>query len=253
MADMPQVKRGLEAPPQQQIIQPLAQAITRRNDLLYAIVTDMHGIRYSHPDTSIIGKRFIGRDILPTLQGKENVAINHGVLAPALRVFTPVFNDQRQQIGVVVVGISLSKVDEQIANSRWDVLLTILFSALVCALGTEPGTRSEARPAGAGAAGDFHPVSTASGHASRPEGGRRCRRCPRRSEFDQPGGAGDPLFRPGQNPRPHATARRPADRLAERRADVRPRTGMQWPVADRQYGAHSQPGSGGRRHLYLPR
>jgi two-component system sensor histidine kinase DcuS len=56
MADMPQVKRGLEAPPQQQIIQPLAQAITRRNDLLYAIVTDMHGIRYSHPDSSIIGK-----------------------------------------------------------------------------------------------------------------------------------------------------------------------------------------------------
>ena len=45
MADMPQVKRGLDAPPQQQIIQPLAQAITRRNDLLYAIVTDMQGIR----------------------------------------------------------------------------------------------------------------------------------------------------------------------------------------------------------------
>jgi two-component system sensor histidine kinase DcuS len=122
--------------PQQQIIQPLAQAITRRNDLLYAIVTDMQGIRYSHPDSSIIGKPFIGHDIQPTLQGKENVAINHGVLAPALRVFTPVFNDQHQQIGVVVVGISLSKVDEQIANSRWDVLLTILFSALVCALGT---------------------------------------------------------------------------------------------------------------------
>ncbi len=136
MADMPQVKRGLEVPPQQQIIQPLAQAITRRNDLLYAIVTDMQGIRYSHPDSSIIGKPFIGHDIQPTLQGKENVAINHGVLAPALRVFTPVFNDQHQQIGVVVVGISLSKVDEQIANSRWDVLLTILFSALVCALGT---------------------------------------------------------------------------------------------------------------------
>ncbi len=58
------------------------------------------------------------------------------MLAPALRVFTPVFNERHQQIGVVVVGISLSKVDEQIANSRWDVLLTILFSALVCALGT---------------------------------------------------------------------------------------------------------------------
>ncbi len=147
MADMPQVKRGLEAPPQQQIIQPLAQAITRRNDLLYAIVTDMQGIRYSHPDSSIIGKPFIGHDIQPTLQGKENVAINHGVLAPALRVFTPVFNERHQQIGVVVVGISLSKVDEQIANSRWDVLLTILFSAGLRAGHLEPGSRPEARAA----------------------------------------------------------------------------------------------------------
>ena len=136
MADMPQVKRGLGEPPQSNIIQPLAQAITRRNDLLYAIVTDMRGIRYSHPDSAIIGKPFIGEDIRPTLAGRENVAINHGVLAPALRVFTPVFNEQHQQIGVVVVGISLSKVDKQIANSRWDVLLTILFSALVCAIGT---------------------------------------------------------------------------------------------------------------------
>lgn len=131
----------------------------------------MQGIRYSHPDSSIIGKPFIGHDIQPTLQGKENVAINHGVLAPALRVFTPVFNERHQQIGVVVVGISLSKVDEQIANSRWDVLLTILFSALVCALGTEPGSRPEARTAGAGAARNIHPVSAASGHASRPQGG----------------------------------------------------------------------------------
>lgn len=198
MADMPQVKRGLEAPPQQQIIQPLAQAITRRNDLLYAIVTDMQGIRYSHPDSSIIGKPFIGHDIQPTLQGKENVAINHGVLAPALRVFTPVFNERHQQIGVVVVGISLSKVDEQIANSRWDVLLTILFSALVCALGTlEPGSRPEARAAGAGAARNIHPVSAASGHASRPQGGGGSGRCPWRGKSHQPRGGRDPLFRPG--------------------------------------------------------
>ena len=135
-SDMPEVKQALTLPPQSGLIQPLALAITRRNDLLYAVVTDMHGVRYSHPNARLIGKQFIGEDIQPAFNGKENVAVNHGVLAPALRVFTPVFNDQQQQIGVVVVGISLSKVDEQIANSRWDVLLTILFSALVCALGT---------------------------------------------------------------------------------------------------------------------
>lgn len=135
-SDMPEVKQALTLPPQSGLIQPLALAITRRNDLLYAVVTDMHGVRYSHPNARLIGKQFIGEDIQPAFNGKENVAVNHGVLAPALRVFTPVFNDQQQQIGVVVVGISLSKVDEQIAKGRWDVLLTVLFSALVCGIGT---------------------------------------------------------------------------------------------------------------------
>ncbi|ENT2992498.1 sensor histidine kinase [Raoultella planticola] len=135
-SDMPEVKQALALPPQSGLIQPLALAITRRNDLLYAVVTDMHGVRYSHPNARLIGKRFIGEDIQPAFAGKENVAVNHGVLAPALRVFTPVFNDRQQQIGVVVVGISLSKVDEQIAKGRWDVLLTVLFSALVCGIGT---------------------------------------------------------------------------------------------------------------------
>ncbi|HFP9406683.1 TPA: sensor histidine kinase [Raoultella planticola] len=135
-SDIPEVKQALALPPQSGLIQPLALAITRRNDLLYAVVTDMHGVRYSHPNARLIGKRFIGEDIQPAFAGKENVAVNHGVLAPALRVFTPVFNDRQQQIGVVVVGISLSKVDEQIAKGRWDVLLTVLFSALVCGIGT---------------------------------------------------------------------------------------------------------------------
>ena len=242
MADMPQVKRGLEAPPQQQIIQPLAQAITRRNDLLYAIVTDMQGIRYSHPDSSIIGKPFIGHDIQPTLQGKENVAINHGVLAPALRVFTPVFNERHQQIGVVVVGISLSKVDEQIANSRWDVLLTILFSALVCALGTELVRGLKRVLLGL----EPHEISTqfqqrqAMLHALK-EGvvavdahGEVNLINPRRKRSSFPARIRLSFTAP---------ARRSADRTAERRANVRPRTGVQWSAADRQYSAHSQPGA----------
>ncbi|MCS5946572.1 hypothetical protein LNP25_22845 [Klebsiella variicola subsp. variicola] len=131
----------------------------------------MHGIRYSHPDTSIIGKRFIGRDILPTLQEERTLPLTTACWPRRCGYSTPVFNDQRQQIGVVVVGISLSKVDEQIANSPLgrtpDNPVPARWSARWA---PGPGTRSEARPAGAGAAGDFHPVSTASGHASRPEG-----------------------------------------------------------------------------------
>jgi Signal transduction histidine kinase regulating citrate/malate metabolism len=136
LADSPDVKRGLQHSPENSPIQSVSDAITRRNDLLFAVVTNMQGVRYSHPNNTLLGKRFIGDDIKPALEGKENVSVNHGVLAEALRVFTPVYDDNHQQIGVVAVGISLNKVDEQISRSRWGAIWTVLFSALMGTLGT---------------------------------------------------------------------------------------------------------------------
>lgn len=135
LADSPEVKRGLLQTPQNSPIAPLAQAVLARNDLLFAVVTDMRGIRYSHPDNTLIGKPFIGDDLRPGLAGHESVAINHGVLAEALRVFTPVYDDNHRQIGVVAIGISLSKVDEQISRGRWGVIWSVLFSMVVGSIG----------------------------------------------------------------------------------------------------------------------
>jgi len=135
LADSPAVVRGLTEPAESHRIQPVALAVMQRNNLLFAVVTDMQGIRYSHPNPALLGKAFIGEDLRPALQNKENVAINHGVLAEALRVFTPVYNARHQQIGVVAVGISLEKVEQQISRNRWDAIWLVLFSALMGALG----------------------------------------------------------------------------------------------------------------------
>lgn len=135
LADSPEIQRGLLASPDQHIIQPIATAVQQRNGLLYAVVTNMDGVRFSHPNTQLIGQHFIGSDLQPALQGKENMSINHGVLAEALRVFTPIYNAQRQQIGVVIVGLSLQKVDEQVSHARWTAIWFVLFSAVVGALG----------------------------------------------------------------------------------------------------------------------
>ncbi|MEZ6874488.1 sensor histidine kinase [Enterobacter sp. KBR-315C3_2022] len=134
LADSPEIKRGLMQPPQADIIQPIAQAVTKRNGLLFAVVTDMRGIRYSHPNEALLGLHFIGDDLPPALEGKENVSVNRGVLDEALRVFTPVYDDQHDQIGVVVVGISLKKVEEQITRGRLNAVWTILFSILMSSL-----------------------------------------------------------------------------------------------------------------------
>lgn len=104
--------------------------------MLFIVVTDMNSLRYSHPEAQRIGQPFKGDDILLALDGKENVAINRGFLAKALRVFTPVYDDQHRQIGVVSIGLELSRVTEQINNSRGSIIWSVLFGVLVGLLGT---------------------------------------------------------------------------------------------------------------------
>ncbi|WP_192458561.1 sensor histidine kinase [Musicola keenii] len=117
-------------------VQRFSEEVRRRNHLLFVIVTDMDGIRHSHPEPDLIGRHFIGDDLYPALLGLENTAVNRGVLDPALRVFTPVLDENGKQIGVVAVGISLSSVQSVIDENRWIIPWTILFGALVGLLGT---------------------------------------------------------------------------------------------------------------------
>lgn len=136
LADTPTIQRGLTYPQESALISPLAEQVKERNHLLFVVITDMKGIRYSHPDARHIGSHFIGDNLEYALQGKESCAVNRGNLPTSLRVFTPVYDANAQQIGVVIVGISLSKVNEQISHSRWNMLWGILFSALVGTLGS---------------------------------------------------------------------------------------------------------------------
>ncbi|MGI3450746.1 two-component system sensor histidine kinase DcuS [Citrobacter freundii] len=136
LANSPEIRQGLMKKPAESGIQAIAQAVNKSNDFLFIVVTDMQSIRYSHPEAQRIGQPFKGDDILLALQGKENVAINRGFLAKALRVFTPIYDEHHQQIGVVSIGLELSRVTEQINNSRGSIIWSILFGVLVGLLGT---------------------------------------------------------------------------------------------------------------------
>lgn len=135
LADSPEIRHGLEKKPEESGLQTIAEAVSKRNDLLFVVITNMQSIRYSHPEAQRIGKPFKGDDILLALQGKENVAINRGFLAKALRVFTPIYDENHKQIGVVAIGLELSRVTEQINNSRGSIIWSVLFGALVGLLG----------------------------------------------------------------------------------------------------------------------
>ncbi|EEC8119382.1 two-component system sensor histidine kinase DcuS, partial [Escherichia coli] len=136
LADSPEIRQGLQKKPQESGIQAIAEAVRKRNDLLFIVVTDMHSLRYSHPEAQRIGQPFKGDDILKALNGEENVAINRGFLAQALRVFTPIYDENHKQIGVVAIGLELSRVTQQINDSRWSIIWSVLFGMLVGLIGT---------------------------------------------------------------------------------------------------------------------
>lgn len=136
LAKFPEIQRALILPPNATSIQPIAKAVQESNNLLFVVVTNMDTIRYSHLNPELIGQHFIGTDIEPAIRGHENVSVNQGVLGRAMRVYTPVYNAQHKQIGVVVVGISLSAVTDQINQSRWSILWTILIGTFAGAIGT---------------------------------------------------------------------------------------------------------------------
>ncbi|WP_336221739.1 sensor histidine kinase [Citrobacter amalonaticus] len=136
LADSPEIRQGLMKKPEESGIQAIAEAVRKRNDMLFIVVTDMKSLRYSHPEAQRIGQPFKGDDILLALDGKENVAINRGFLAKALRVFTPIYDENHRQIGVVAIGQELSRVTEQINDSRGSIIWSVLFGVLVGLLGT---------------------------------------------------------------------------------------------------------------------
>lgn len=74
LADSPAV-RELKKPPAESGIQTLAEAVSQHNGFLFIVVTNMQGIRYSHPETQRIGQPFKGDDILLALQERKTLPL----------------------------------------------------------------------------------------------------------------------------------------------------------------------------------
>ncbi len=136
LALTPEIIQGLSGQGDPGLIQKIAEAARQHDDLFFVVITDMNRRRYSHPNASLLGKIFVGDDILPALQGRESQAINVGTLGRALRIFTPVYDNAQHQIGVITIGISLAAVQTIVNNSHWSLLWTALIGSAVGGLGT---------------------------------------------------------------------------------------------------------------------
>ncbi|MBN8192529.1 DcuS/MalK family sensor histidine kinase [Bacillus sp. NTK074B] len=117
------VKSGLENKENEDRIQEYAMDIQESAEVLFVVVMDMEGIRKSHPEPERIGRHFVGGDEKDVLKGKESLSISKGTLGKSVRAFSPVYNEENEQIGAVAVGISLNSVEEALKQSHSNILL----------------------------------------------------------------------------------------------------------------------------------
>ena len=101
----------------------------------FVVVFDMNSIRISHPDSEKIGQPVVGGDEQDALTGKEYVSKSQGTMGDSLRAFSPVYDDNGQQIGAVVVGIALNNVQQVVDKSQKMIYFCTVIGLFIGAVG----------------------------------------------------------------------------------------------------------------------
>jgi two-component system CitB family sensor kinase len=107
-AAMPQVIDLLTNGDPQHQIPIIAESIRKKTDATYVVIADRSGIRLSHPNPALIGKRLDGQ--LPALRGISSTSIDiKGTLGRSANGKTPIFDRNNKVVGMVSAGILQSK------------------------------------------------------------------------------------------------------------------------------------------------
>jgi two-component system CitB family sensor kinase len=129
-AAMPSIRQAIvtRTPAARRRIQSLATQVSHRTGASYIVVLDRHGIRYSHPDVKLIGKKV--SEPLVALDGRTHVGTDHGDLGISANAKAPL----RAPDGTVVGEVSSGILERRIFNQLLDELPSLLLY-FACALG----------------------------------------------------------------------------------------------------------------------
>ena len=129
-AQMPEIRTALAAGDPGHTINGIAQQVMAAAQPDYVVVSDREGIRFSHPDPALIGRRL--EEPVAVLDGNTHVGFDPGSLGRSANAKAPIFGSGGEVIGQVSVGIEDTQV---FSNQLQNIWLITGFSALVLALG----------------------------------------------------------------------------------------------------------------------
>ncbi|MFJ2608483.1 SpoIIE family protein phosphatase [Streptomyces sp. NPDC091279] len=125
-ANAPGTRAALSSPDPTAILQPRAEAARKATGVDFIVVMNTHGIRYTHPKTDRIGKKFVG-NIAPALAGHTSTEAVDGTIGRLVQAVVPVESDSGKVVGLVSAGITT----ESVGGTADRQLPLVLFAAAV--------------------------------------------------------------------------------------------------------------------------
>ncbi len=132
-ASSPGMEAALKGPDPAAVLQPKALEATRRSGIGFLVVVSPEGVRYTHPDPSYIGGRFVG-GLEEALAGEVVTEKSHGEVGELVQVVVPVYGAGGGTIGAVSTGMAVSQVRSAI-ESQFPLLFGVTAGVLLLAAG----------------------------------------------------------------------------------------------------------------------
>ena len=128
VADAPSVLTAVSGENPTAVLQPFAERVRADASVDFITIMNLDAVRYTHPDPSVIGKRFLG-STAAALDGQVLTETYTGTLGPSMRAVVPVFDPAGRVVALVAVGIKISALSAELAAR-----LVPLFSAALAVL-----------------------------------------------------------------------------------------------------------------------
>jgi two-component system, CitB family, sensor kinase len=127
---IPEVAKALDAGDPQNTLPHLAEQVRAQSKASYVVIIDRDGVRYSHPNPTLIGQRI--EEPVAALDGKVHTGIDEGSLGRSANARAPVVDPSGHVVGEVSVGILESEVGVRL---KAEVLDIALYCGIALALG----------------------------------------------------------------------------------------------------------------------
>lgn len=112
------------------LIRGLAQQVRHQAGASYVVVINRNGIRFSHPDPELIGKRI--SEPVVALDGRDHLGVDHGNLGVSANARVPLRAPDGRIIGEVSAGIPEKAVSNQLMH---ELPGTLLYFAIALGIG----------------------------------------------------------------------------------------------------------------------